>query len=193
MIITLESCKDLNDNEIVAKSLTNLDYFSCLYQRYEPELLRYMQRISDVDMDEAQDILQESFIKIWNNLNEFDTSLKLSSWIYRIVHNETVSYSRRKTSFGKDRKTDAEGYKDKLIVDEPETVSEDESRIVYDVLGRMPLKYREVLMLKFIDKRSYQEISDILRIPEGTVAIRINRAKKMFREMTDEMNYEIKN
>jgi RNA polymerase sigma-70 factor (ECF subfamily) len=148
-----------------------------------------MQRISDVDLDEARDILQESFIKIWHNLNEFDASLKLSSWIYRIVHNETVSYVRRKKSYGKDKKTDAEGYKEKLAADfEPETNPEEKSRLVYDVLNRMPLKYREVLMLKFIEKRSYQEISDILRIPEGTVAIRINRAKKLFREMTEEIN-----
>jgi RNA polymerase sigma-70 factor, ECF subfamily len=189
MIITLESCKELNDNEIVAKSLDNLDYFSCLYQRYEPELLRYMQRISDVDRDEARDILQESFIKIWHNLNEFDASLKLSSWIYRIVHNETVSYVRRRKSYGKDKKTDAEGYKEKLAADlEPETDPEEKSRLVYEVLGLMPLKYREVLTLKFIEKRSYQEISDILRIPEGTVAIRINRAKKLFREMTKGIN-----
>jgi RNA polymerase sigma-70 factor (ECF subfamily) len=189
MIITLESCKELNDNEIVAKSLDNLDFFSCLYQRYEPELLRYMQRISDVDPDEARDILQESFIKIWHNLNEFDASLKLSSWIYRIVHNETVSYVRSRKSYGKDKKTDAEKYKDKLTTEfEPETDPEEKSRLVYDVLGRLPLKYREVLTLKFIEKRSYQEISDILRIPEGTVAIRINRAKKLFREMTEGIN-----
>jgi len=189
MIITLESCKDLNDNEIVAISLDNLDYFSCLYQRYEPELLRYMQRISDVHQDEARDILQESFIKIWYNLNEFDASLKFSSWIYRIVHNETVSYLRRRKSYGKDKKTDAAGYKDKLAADmEPETDQEEKSRLVYDVLSRLPLKYREVLTLKFIEKRSYQEISDILRIPEGTVAIRINRAKKLFREMTKGIN-----
>ena len=58
MAVTLESCKDLSDNEIVAKSLENLDYFSCLYQRFEPELLRYIHRVSGVDPDEAQDILQ---------------------------------------------------------------------------------------------------------------------------------------
>jgi RNA polymerase sigma-70 factor (ECF subfamily) len=187
MIITPDSCKDLSDNELVRLSLENLDYFSCLYQRYEPELIRYMQRISDVDQDEAKDILQESFIKIWHNLHGIDTSMKLSSWIYRIVHNETVSYSRRRKSYGKDKQTDIERYKDKLAYNpEPEVDPEEKSRLVFDVLGRMPLKYREVLTLKFIEKRSYQEISDILMIPEGTVAIRINRAKKLFREMTGE-------
>jgi RNA polymerase sigma-70 factor (ECF subfamily) len=185
MIISLESCKGLTDKELVRLALGNLDYFSCLYQRYEPEMLRYVQRISAVDLDEARDILQESFIKIWHNLNEFDASLKLSSWIYRIVHNETVSYVRRRKSYGKDKKTDTAGYEDKLASDpEPETDPEQKPQLVYNVLGSLPLKYREVLTLKFIEEKSYQEISDILRIPEGTVAIRINRAKKLFRKMT---------
>jgi RNA polymerase sigma-70 factor (ECF subfamily) len=185
MIVTLESCKGLSDNEIVAKSLENLDYFSCLYQRYEPELLRYILRMSGIDEEEAQDILQESFIKIWRNLNEFDSGLKLSSWIYRIVHNETVSHMRKKKSFGKDKTTDPELYRN-ILADDPETMQDREERIVntLEILGHLPEKYKEVLVLKFLEKKSYEEISDILRIPLGTVAISINRAKKIIRDQS---------
>jgi RNA polymerase sigma-70 factor, ECF subfamily len=182
MIITLESCKDLNDKEIVAKSLENLDYFSCLYQRYEPELLRYIRRVSGLDGEESQDILQEAFIKIWRNLNEFDTSLKLSSWIYRIVHNETVSFIRKKKSFGKENRLNVDLFRN-ILSEEPEPI-EDSGEIIsetLEILDHLPFKYKEVLVLKFLEKKSYEEISDILKIPEGTVAIRINRAKKSIR------------
>ena len=189
MIINLESCKDLDDNELVAKSLDNLDYFSCLYQRYEPELLRYIRRIAVVDVEEAHDILQDSFIKIWRKLNEFDNDLKLSSWVYRIVHNETVSFIRSKKSYGKDRKTDAVLLKEEIPDDAGQEPDPEEMILLtHDILDRLPLKYREVLVLKFFGKKSYEEISDILKVPEGTVAIRINRAKKMFRDMAGIQN-----
>jgi RNA polymerase sigma-70 factor, ECF subfamily len=184
MIITLESCKDLNDNEIVAKSLENLDYFSCLYQRYEPELIRYIRRISGLDAEEAQDILQESFIKIWRNLNDFDPGLKLSTWIYRVVHNETVSFIRKKKSYGKDKTIDYEILRN-ILSEDIDNQQENEQKIVstLEFLEQLPFKYKEVLVLKFLENRSYEEISDILKIPEGTVAIRISRGKKIFHKL----------
>lgn len=185
MIITLESCKNLTDNEIVARSLVNLDYFSCIYQRYESELLRYILRLTDLDEDEAHDILQESFIKIWRNLNEFDDSMKLSSWLYRIVHNETISHIRKKKSFGKDNTRDVQLYRN-ILGEEPGMTDDPEEKVsrIPAILDQLPLKYKEILVLKFLELKSYDEISDILKIPEGTVAIRINRAKQRYREVS---------
>lgn len=182
MHVTEQICKELSDLEIVQKSLQDVEYFVCLYNKYEPKLLRYIKRISYSTREESEDILQEAFIKIWRNLNDFDQSLKLSSWIYRIVHNETVSFWRKKTSFGKS-----------LTVELPEEISEleestlgeedehsDNTAKINMVLQKLPLKYREILVLKFLEMMSYEEISDVLKIPEGTVATRINRAKKAF-------------
>ena len=96
-----EICIDLSDNDVISKSREDIKYFACLYDRYDQRLIRYILKISQASYEEAGDIFQESFIKIWINLNEFDNNLKLSSWIYRIVHNETVSFCRKKKSFGK--------------------------------------------------------------------------------------------
>jgi RNA polymerase sigma-70 factor (ECF subfamily) len=189
MIITLDNCKDLNDNEIVERSRENLDYFSCLYQRYEIQLMHYIVRLSGVDREEAQDILQESFIKIWRNLNEFDSALKFSSWAYRIVHNETISYTRKKKSYGKANTLDMEHLKETLYKDDETGVdAEEKDFITREVLNKLPMKYKEVLVLRFFEKKSYEEISDILKLPEGTVAVRINRAKKIFRENIERKN-----
>jgi RNA polymerase sigma-70 factor (ECF subfamily) len=183
MIINLDNCKHLSDQELVKLSLQNLDYFSCLYQRYETGLVLYIRRISDLDDEEAQDILQESFIKIWRNLNEFDSDLKLSSWIYRIVHNEAVSYIRKKKSYGKSNTIAIDLYRNMLAEEDEAIVSMHQTPIdTKKILDNIPFKYKEVLVLKFLENKSYSEISDILKIPEGTVAIRINRAKKAFRD-----------
>jgi RNA polymerase sigma-70 factor (ECF subfamily) len=183
MVVSKKICDQLSDLEIIRKSLQEVDYFSCLYQRYEDRLMRYVKRLAAVSNEEAEDILQDAFIKIWKNLNAFDTDLKPSTWIYRIVHNQTISFWRKKTSYGKDQKVewDEEKYADvwsEELQIEDERIDDREQ--IWSILTRLPIKYKEVLVLKFLENMSYEEISDILKMPEGTVATRINRAKKSF-------------
>ena len=188
MIVKKEICDQLSDNEIVKRSLNDIDYFLCLYERYELRLLRYIRRISMVSDEQAKDILQEAFIKIWQNLNDFNQSMKLSSWIYRIVHNETISYWRRSKSYGKDRKVKLDNVIIENQLDDSE-INEDKDKkefLTHEVLGLLPLKYKTILILKYIEGKGYQEISDVLKIPEGTVATRLNRAKKKFIELASE-------
>jgi len=185
---TKEICKELSDLELIRKSLEQVAFFSCLYERYEAQLLRYINRMGLVE--EAEDVLQEAFIKIWKNLHAFDQSLKFSSWLYRIVHNQAVSCIRKKKSFGKDQK---ETFDEQRFAEFPDESSNEEAdlleekdRYTRDLLDRLPLNYKEVMVLRFLEDMSYEEISDILKIPEGTVATRINRAKKAFRKLTEQ-------
>lgn len=190
MVIKKEICDKFDDQELVKQSLENVDYFGCIYERYESRLLAYIKRISYAGDAEAEDILQESFIKIWKNLNEFDHKLKLSSWLYRIVHNTTVSYFRGKSSFGKDNVIQLDDHimlelRDELELDlDVETIH----HFTNKVLNKMPEKYRQYLILRFFEKLSYDEISDVLKVPEGTVATRINRAKKIFKKTAEKEN-----
>lgn len=190
-----EICQKSQDEELVERALADVHYFECLYERYEERLLNYIQRITQTSPEQAHDILQEAFIKIWQNLNGFDRRLKLSSWIYRIVHNETISYWRKKKSYGQDRKvklTDnltfqtTEEFFNAMELDEKD-------HQVHTILELLPLKYKTILLLKFFEGMSYQEISDILRIPEGTVATQINRAKKRFSELAQEKHVSFLN
>lgn len=180
-------CKDLEDAELVIRSLHDIDYFTCLYDRYERRLIRYIRKISLAGEDEARDILQEAFIKIWRNLNDYDSSMKLSSWLYRIVHNETISHHRRQISYGKNQVVELEEYEIRdlhadIDVDPP---PEDTFALTFKILNMMPQKYRECIVLQYFEQMSYEDISDVLKIPEGTVAIRINRAKKLFKKIAE--------
>ncbi len=131
---------------------------------------------------DADDILQELFIKCYVHLNEYDTSLKFSSWLYRIAHNETISFFRKKKSRPKvveaeedlklfENIPDAENFIDELV-------KEADGKEMRDALDRVDEKYRAVLVLRFFEEKSYTEISDIMKIPEGTVATYINRGKR---------------
>lgn len=174
------------DEQLVKLILKNQDYFLHLIDRYQAKLLRYVLRISNVSKEEAEDILQDSFIKVYKNLNDFDISLKFSSWIYRIVHNQVISNHRklkaRPQTITIDNEEDTT-IMNKLIsgLDLEEELGhklmkEDLQR----VLERMDKKYREVLVLNFLEEKSYKEISDILKKPINTVGTLINRAKKHF-------------
>ncbi len=187
MVVKKGICEELSDKEIIQKSLEELDYFACLYDRYESKLLRYIKKISMADHEEASDILQDAFIKMWKNLNSYDDNLKLSSWLYRIVHNETISFCRKKRSFGKNNKLNPEDIRLDDLPDDSDMEINPEMRffLTHEILNKLALKYREILVLKFMEEMSYEEISDVLKIPEGTVATRINRAKKMFKTVAD--------
>ncbi|MBK7335347.1 MAG: sigma-70 family RNA polymerase sigma factor [Saprospirales bacterium] len=194
MHVTKEICRQLSDLELVRKSLEEVAYFSCLFERYEEQLLRYIKRMGLVSEEEAEDVLQEAFINIWKNLNAFDQSLKLSSWLYRVVHNQAISCMRKKKSFGKDQKTTLHEKHLPEIPDDPQLAAfealEDQDRRTHWILEQLPLPYKEVMVLKFLEDMSYEEISDVLKIPEGTVATRINRAKKAFRAISEQYPLE---
>ena len=186
MLISKGICDQLTDLEMIEKSLNDIDYFSCLYDRYEAQLLRYIKRISVVTNEEAEDILQESYVKVWKNLNEFNPNLRLSSWLFRIVHNHTISYWRRNK---RSKESPTITLSDKMlqvISDDIRVDGDDENieeRIQKAVQG-LPEKYKEVLVLKYFENMSYEDISDVLRIPEGTVATRLNRARKALEKTT---------
>ena len=192
MKIPTKNCEDVKDEELVQKSLKNIDYFACIYERYEEKLTHYILRISSFSIEEAEDVLQESFIKAWKNLNEFDGNLKFSSWIYRIVHNTTITEWKKTQSKGKNRK---QNINEELFENFPsllniakETDQKFDKKNIQKVLQLMPEKYREVLILKFLEEKNYKEISDILKKPSGTVATLINRAKKIFYQIAKEKN-----
>lgn len=192
MLIAKAICDELSDQEIIRKALEEVDYFSCLYERYEERLLRYIRRLGAGSEEEAEDILQEAFIKIWKNLRAYDPRLPLSSWIYRIVHNQAISHWRKSRSFGKKNRV---GWREARLEDLPDSdplFSWDEAAsiptMIQQVLTQLPLPYREVLVLRFFERLSYEEISDVLKIPEGTVATRLNRAKRAFAKHADQQH-----
>jgi RNA polymerase sigma-70 factor (ECF subfamily) len=188
--MTKEECAQKTDEELVALTLKNQDFFSCLVERYEPKLRRYIQRISAATQEDAEDLLQEIFLKVYRNLRDFDQNLKFSSWIYRIAHNQVVSAWRKTKSRPPVIKFGADEDFLKFIATDEDLAGDTERKFsdeeVRKMLENLDHKYKEVLVLKFLEEKSYEEISDILQKPLGTVATLINRAKKQFAKIMEE-------
>ena len=182
------------DADLVRRSIESPDEFERLIERYQELLRRYVRRISRANNDELDIILQDVFIKAYENLNDFDQDLAFSSWIYRIAHNESIDYLRRNKRGGSS--LDDPAYDDESVT-LAETIAADDDIAsdldkgylkanVKTILDELDPQYRAVLVLRFLEERSYDEISDILRKPPGTVATLIHRAKKEFRRIAEE-------
>ena len=173
-----------NDQELVLAALFDKRAFSEIVQKYEMPIRRYVRRLGCADGNDIEDVMQEIFIKVFINLNGYDSDLKFSSWLYRIAHNETISFFRKKNVRPDVLNLNAEDTETFFaqLADDKNFIElagrEDDVRIVRDVLSTIGQKYKEILMLRFLEEKSYTEISDILKIPEGTVATLINRGKK---------------
>lgn len=184
----MEQCDGQTDEELMRRVPDEREVFACIIRRYEDKLRRYLKRVMPWMGDETEDVLQEIFIKVYVHARGFDTTLSFSSWVYRIAHNEAVSWLRKK----KARPETVE-----LGEDEVQTFLESvevardhaEERLTRDavtrVLARMREKYRAVLVLRFLEGKTYEEIGDILTVPNGTVATLVHRAKKEFSSLYD--------
>src|SRR5690606_8168284 len=86
-----------SDEMLVALSLEDKERFGELIERYESKLGRYIARLGIRTAEDRQDVLQEIFLKVYKNLNGFDPKLSFSSWIYRIAHNEAISWYRKQS------------------------------------------------------------------------------------------------
>jgi len=163
-------------------------------ERYQRKLLSYIIRISGFSKEDAEDILQEVFIKIYVNLNSFDGDLKFSSWVYRITHNEVINNYRKKKARPQSVMDLDDDFLNNLVSD-MKTDGHIDARYLREnvrkVMEKMEPRYREVLVLRFWEDRDYSEISDILKKPMGTVATLISRAKSSFQEELSKQNINL--
>jgi len=180
-MVTISECEQRTDVQLVSLSMENQEYYYCLMKRYEIPLMNYVRKLSGMNRPDAEDVLQEIFILTYQNLNDYDRQFKFSSWIYRIAHNQTVSVLRKKTKNSQDiswEEHDLEQLVHSDVDIEQGFLQKMGFHDLLQIIDLLPLKYKEVLLLKFVEGKDYQEISDILRKPMGTIGTLINRAKK---------------
>ena len=175
----------LTDEELVTSTLLERNDFVYLVERYEEKLGRYVRRLGIKTDEDVEDTLQEIFIKVYKNLNGFNHNLSFSSWIYRIAHNEAISFYRK-------RSVRPEGHLvavgDEVLLWQPatDTMLPDklydlavDANLLNQALKDLPPKYKNPLILRYFEYKEYDEISDILKIPPSSVGTLIHRGKKL--------------
>jgi RNA polymerase sigma-70 factor (ECF subfamily) len=160
------------------------ELFRLYYGKLFPVCLRYT-----VDRDSAQEILQESFIKIFEKLGAFDYKGSFEGWLRRIVSNTAIDAIRKskKDPFRTDDDNDFKlGAEDPIIVKEEVDLSELKGEIAMEAIQKLSPAYRTVFNLYVLEDYSHKEIADLLGISEGTSKSNLAKAKMNLQRMLNE-------
>lgn len=157
--------------------------FGELMQRYEAKLTRYGRRYL-ARTEDIEDVIQEVFLKTYENIQSYNSEYRFSPWIYRIAHNAFVNVLRKQ----KHRTfefIDFDTLVSPLSFTQPKETESESSLVrntIEEHLNELSPKYREVIVLHYFEELSYDEIAEILHIPIGTVGVRLSRARALLKQ-----------
>lgn len=171
------------DEELIARFQNGDAYaFDLLVRRYKDPLLNFIYRFLG-DLVESEDIVQETFYRVYKNKHYYKEVAKFSTWIYTIAGNLAKTELRRRKrrkvfSIHKETAAEKELELPDLSSDpEKEVNSVVTDKIIQKAITSLPQKFRQVIVLRDIQGFSYEEISGIIKVPLGTVKSRVNRAR----------------
>ena len=184
----------LEDDVLVKKAIGgDEEAYKKLVDKYQRALYYHILKMIK-DREQVEDLVQETFVKAFDNLNTYSTNYAFSTWLYRIATNHTIDYLRKKKlktlSIDKPMKT-KDGEMEMQLPDDSagtdrDIIRKQRQRIVQHAIDDLPEKYRKVIQLRHMEEKSYKEISDILDRPLGTVKAHIFRAREMlYKELKD--------
>ena len=182
--------KQLNDSEVVQRFLDGDQLaFGDLVDRYDSRLLNFVYRTIG-DRERAQDLVQETFVRVYRHLHRFDQTKKFSTWIYTIASNlaknELRNRSRNPLVLFQTIKKNWEADHRPLEWEDLKYKPDDLFRKrflrekVEDAVAQLPEHHRVVFVLRELEGKTYEEIADITGCNLGTVKSRLNRARNNF-------------
>lgn len=180
---TVRSNNIATDEELIARFQQGDEYaFDQIVRRYKDPLLNFIYRFVG-DSIEAEDIVQDTFYRVYKNKHYYKEVAKFSTWIYTIASNlsKTELRRRRRRKFFSIH-NDSSTEKDYELPDdsknpEAKVNSRVTEKIIQKAISKLPPKFRQVILLRDVQEFSYEEIASILKVPLGTVKSRVNRAR----------------
>jgi RNA polymerase sigma-70 factor (ECF subfamily) len=184
----------VTDHELVTRAqLGSEKAYRELLDRYQRPVFSIIFRMIR-DREQAEDLAQETFVRVFNHIARYDPRYKFSSWIFKIATNLTIDWIRRKEL----KTVSIDGSRNATTSDEMEAsaitiVSEDENpeelleakelgAEIEDAIGKLRPEYRAAILLRHVEGREYQEIAEIMALPLGTVKTYIHRGRNELRD-----------
>lgn len=155
------------------------DAFQELVDRYKTRLVNVIYRMLN-DQNEAEDLVQETFLRVWTHRQDYDFSYCLSTWIYTIALNlaKNELRKRRKFKFFSLLDMTEKG----LELPDPKMGPSALGHMLEGAIGKLPGKYKEAFLLRDVEQLPYEEVAQILGVPLGTVKSRVNRARAVLKD-----------
>lgn len=181
------SVSSIEDDKLVSDALSgNESSYNKLVAKYDRPIFFHIRKMIK-EQEMVEDLVQEVFIKAFKNLETYSNEYAFSTWLYRIATNHTIDYLRKKKlqTFSindplktKDGEMEVQLPDNSFATDAP-IIKHERKVIVQDAIENLPEKYRMVIQMRHMDELSYQEISDELNLPLGTVKAHIFRAREL--------------
>lgn len=181
---------EIPDIELIQRALRgDQSGYREILQRYRAPLYHLLYRMVH-DKMETEDLVQEAFIKAFAALATFNDEFAFSTWLYKIAINNCIDHLRKKRlrTFSLDKPIDFnDGEVKRELPDstyQPDStlLSKEKNKLIEEAIENLPEKYRISIVLRHNEEKSYEEISQMLQIPLGTVKARIFRAREMLKK-----------
>ena len=184
----------LDDRSLVGRILGGeRDLFTVLMSRYEKRIINYVYRITH-RYEEAHDLAQEIFVKVYLALDRYDPKYQFSTWLFRIAQNSAIDALRKKAIVevplarpsteddpaGKEREFADEGISPYRALKNKEL-----SGAIEQAVENLPADYRELIQLRHYAELSYEEIALMKKLPLGTVKNKLFRARNLLKDVLD--------
>lgn len=186
-----EPVAGLSDHALIEATKTGDEAaFAEIVQRYRNPLTNYLYRMLN-DYEEAVDLAQETFVRVYFAINRYHTDYAFSTYIYRIASNLAISEIRKRnrrklmslTGFFQYESEEADLHPpDEKPLPDADLISGEEKAVIAKAIAALPDKYRAPIILRDIEGRTYEEIAEILELGLGTTKSRISRARGLLRE-----------
>jgi len=172
----------MNDAELISQILNgNMNAFTFLVNRYQKLVVHITGRLIQRH-DELEDVCQEVFLKVYQNLGKYRNECKLSTWIATIAYNTSINYLRKFKKGDEVNPDDSAALRNLTDYRSESYEQTDLHRYIRDQIELLPVQYRTVVTLFHLEEFSYQEIEQITGMPEGTIKSYLFRAKALLKE-----------
>jgi len=181
----VQELSQMSDEDLMSQFQAGVvEAFDILVSRYKDPLTNYIYRFLG-DMKECEDLLQETFLRVYRNRHSYRRIAKYSTWLYTIAGNLARSeYRKRKRrrlyslqSVNRDEEEYEVEIPDETFSPDRHTESVFQDQYIQDALKEIPQEFREVVVLRDVQQLAYEEIAEITGLPMGTVKSRINRGR----------------
>jgi len=178
------------DEQLVAGALRgDRDAFGLIVERYESRLVNYLYRLVR-SAEDAHDLAQEVFLKVYQALDRFDPQYRFSTWLFRVAQNAAIDMIRRqRLKLVSMSREDPEGGEERdwdFASGDPTPYGDLRNRergsAIQQAVDALPWEYRELILLRHFGELSYEEIATMKKLPLGTVKNKLFRGRQMLKE-----------
>jgi RNA polymerase sigma-70 factor (ECF subfamily) len=175
------------DSDLIKEALAgSQDAYANLMNKYHDAIYSLIYRMIR-NKEETEDLTQEAFIKAFSSLKNFSEEFAFSTWLYKIASNNCIDFIRKRKlktySIDKPIESDESDFSyelaDTTYAPDRNLIEEQQKRAIQEAINSLPDKYRIVIVMRHNEEKSYEEISEFLKLPLGTVKAHIFRAREI--------------